>query len=419
MGVEKYKRRFIWSVIVVALAAVLVLRFGDILAFLKFVGGIIKPFIGGLVIAFIWSLPLKTLERYYFPNSENKWVKATRRPVCLLMALLILIAIVTGVLYLVIPQLYNSFKILGQALPSFARNIQRWFIDFTDGMDWAANIRREVGQTKIDWPGLIEYFVNFFGGGMSGALDSTVLMIRGALSGIVDLFISLVFAFYLLLNKERLRRQINTIAEAYFPLNFRKEFSAWYEVLIESFGSFIVGQVTDAFLLGLMMLLVMTILRFPYALMICAVIIVTALVPMVGAFLGGAVGFVMIAMLDVKQAFLFVLVFIIVQQIDNNIVYPKVVGNAIGLPGIWVFTAVMVGGSLAGAPGMLFAVPFTAGVYKMLRVKVRARHKQSREAERAAAKAGFGAAGGAACETAGEDPGEDSRGGDFSDSEED
>lgn len=382
MKKNSFKSRFLWSVIVVSVAAIAVIRFSDVLKILKLVLDVLKPFFGGVIIAFIWSLPLKALEKRYLPNSRDKRVIASRRPVCMLLSLLILLAIISGVLYLVIPQIYNSLIILGQAVPTFARQAQRWFLEVTAGMTWANDFRREIGQAKIDWPGLIQYVMDFFGGGMSGALDSTFLMIKGALSNVFGVFISLVFAAYLLLNKEKLRNQIYIVSEAYLPLKFRREFSAWYEVIVGSFASFIVGQVTDAFLLGLMMLVSMTLLHFPYALMIAAVIVVTALVPMVGAILGGAVGFLMIAMIDIKQAIFFLLLFVIIQQIDNNLVYPKVVGDAIGLPGIWVFCAVMIGGSLAGALGMLGAVPLTAGIYKMMRQKVAVRHAAKSEQER-------------------------------------
>lgn len=373
MDTSKFKGRFLWSVIVVAVAAIVVLRFQEVWNVLKLVFDILKPFFGGIIIAFIWSLPLATLERHYFPGSDKKWVKVTRRPVGLLLSLIILLLIISGVLYLVIPQVYNSVKVLGQAIPSFVRQAQGWFMDVTKEMSWAEDLRGHIGGAQIDWRGLIDYFLNFFGGGMSGALDSTVEMLRGALNNLVTVFISLVFAFYLLFNKETLTTHISHLSEAYFPLRFRREFSAWYEMIVGSFRSFIVGQVTDAFFLGLMMFVAMNIFRFPYTLMISAVIVVTALVPMVGAMLGGAVGFLMIAMIDIRQAVFFVILFIVIQQIDNNIVYPKVVGDAIGLPGIWVFTAVVIGGSLAGALGMLAAVPLTAGIYKMMKIKVSAR----------------------------------------------
>lgn len=385
MEVSNYKRRFLWSVIVLAIACIVVMRLEIIVKGLRFVGGILSPFLAGIVVAFIWSLPMKGLEKIYFPKSQSKWVKVTRRPVCLLLSLVIILAIISGVLYLVIPQIYNSFKVLGQAVPAFARNFQRWFVEITDGVVWAQDFRRQVGQAKVNWPDLIQYVMNFFGGGMNGALDSTVSALRNIANNLAELFVSLVFACYLLLSKEKLRKQIHTLSEAYLPLGFRREFSAWYEVIVSTFGNFIVGQVTDACILGLMMFTSMSLLRFPYALMISAVIIVTALVPMIGALMGGAVGFLMIAMVDIRQAIFFVLLFVIVQQIDNNFCYPKVVGNAIGLPGIWVFCGVIIGGSLAGAIGMLGAVPLGAAVYKMMREKVAVRHKARQEKEAAEA----------------------------------
>lgn len=295
----------------------------------------------------------------------------------LLLSLLVIVALLVGILWLIIPQLYDSIIVLGSGIPQLAQDLRDWLLRVTEDVAWAQDLRERIQGLTINWSDVMKQVSTFLESGLGGFLGSTYQMIQGVISNVVTFFTAVVFAANILLAKEQLKRQSSRLAKAYVHPRVRAKAREWLTVLDESFSHYITGQVTDAFFLGLMMLVAMLIFRFPYPLMISAVIMVTALVPMVGSFLGGAIGFLMIAMQDFRQAVLFVIVLLVVQQIDNNFVYPRVVGSATGLPGIWVFAAVMIGGSLGGAVGMLVSVPLAASIYKILgrRTKTRLAHQ--------------------------------------------
>ncbi len=395
------RRHYIGNVLVLAAAALLVMNFRVVLDGLRGLVSILMPFLMGIALAYIWNLPLRFLERHYFPKSTKPIVAKTRRPVTLLLSLLAIVALLAGILWLLVPQLYDSIVVLGSAIPQVTKDFQAWFLRMTENVSWAEDLRARIEAIDINWDELLKQVSTFFQSGVGGFLGSTYQMIMNVVDNVVMFFTAVVFAANVLLVKEQLKSQFSRLGKAFIPIRIRVKVREWVLVLDESFSHYITGQVTDAFLLGLMMLVAMLIFRFPYALMISAVIMVTALVPMVGSFIGGAVGFLMIAMQDFRQAVLFVLVLVVIQQIDNNFIYPKIVGDATGLPGLWVFVAVMTGGALGGAVGMLVSVPLAAAAYKILarRTKSKLAHDEHKAAlAKAAANEGSATAAGEASE---------------------
>ena len=194
------------------------------------------------------------------------------------------------------------------------------------------------------------------------------------------LFIGLFFSFYLLSGKEKYGSQFRRVVHTYCPSVESKLFEV-LDVLNNSFRSFIVGQVKDACVLGIMLAIAMMIFRMPYAGMIAVIVTVLALVPIVGALIGAVVGFVLILSVSVTKAVIFLILFLVVQQIDNNVTYPRIVGGSIGLPGIWVLAAVTIGGSAFGILGMLFFIPLFSAIYKLVQADIRRRNTGCREAD--------------------------------------
>lgn len=331
---------------------------------------IVFPLLLGGVIAYVLNLVLRQVERIYFPHSSKKLAIKTRRPVCILLSLLLIVGVFYLILLLVVPEMVRAVVLVGQSIPAVVER----------GIDWLAQngiasdeVARRLQNIQIDWKSIGENVWNYLSTGLGGVLSSTVSVVSTAVGNVVNGVVALIFAIYLLSSKERLSNQAKRICRAYLKPEWRAAGKRILDTLDESFSSFIVGQVTEAVILGTLCTVGMLLFRFPYALTIGAFVGATALIPIVGAYLGAAVGAFMILTKSPLQALLFLLFIVILQQLEGNLIYPKVVGNSIGLPGIWVLAAVTIGGGLLGIPGMLLGVPLAASAYKLLAQDVNSR----------------------------------------------
>lgn len=324
---------------------------------------IAMPLVAGCVIAYVLNLPMKWLERRYFPHSRKSIVQKSRRPVCIVLSILIVSLIIYAILRVVLPELVNAFVVIGQAVPPLAEQVVDWMVQNLDGFPKTAE---ELANLQINWNALGDTVWKYAKSGLSGVLNSTVTIVGSVVGGVINAVISLIFAIYLLAGKERLGRQAKEIVHAYVKPEWIGRGKRIVQTADATFSSFIVGQVTEAVILGSLCATGMWIFRFPYAPMIGAFIGATALIPIVGAYLGAAVGVIMIFTQDPIKALLFIVFIIVLQQLEGNLIYPKVVGSSIGLPGMWVLTAVTLGGGLLGIPGMLIGVPVAATFYKLL-----------------------------------------------------
>lgn len=363
-------RHFIFQVFILMIAALIVVHYGKVYGFIKTGIGIISPFVIGLGIAYIWNLILEPIERLLFSKNTHPKVQKIRRPVSVVLSLLIILGILALVLYLVIPQLYESFKIIGRAIPEAADGLKTWFLQITQDVSWTEDLRTSVEKLNINWGQLTSRFVEFLRGGLGGFVGSSIKIVSNVVGFFVGAFTALLFAVYILFEKETVGNQLDRVGRAYMKESHRDRIRYVLGVLDEAYSNFFKGQVLDAFIVGALLLIVMLIFRMPYAVTISVVVMVSALIPMVGAFIGGGLGFLMIAVLSIQQALVFLIVLIFVQQLEGDLIYPKIVGDSIGLPGIWVFSAVIIGGAVAGPLGMLLGVPLVAALYKILRQDV-------------------------------------------------
>lgn len=363
--------------LLLATLLILVIRYFDVL-----LGGagslwsIAAPLTMGCVIAYVLNIVLKRLEKIYFPASEKAIVKKSRRPVCIVLSLVLIVAVIYLVLLLVVPELGKTFVLMGQNIP----------VLFEQAVDWLAENSKAYPQTadalsnlEVDWNSIGEKAVNYLKAGVGGVLNSTVTIVGRVVSSVVNFVIALIFAVYILASKEKLADQAKRIIRAYVKPDWIARCKRMVVTADQTFSSFIIGQVTEAVILGTLCTIGMLIFRFPYAPMIGAFIGATALIPIVGAYLGAAVGVLMILPQDPLKAVLFVVFIIVLQQLEGNLIYPKVVGGSIGLPGIWVLAAVTVGGGLLGIPGMLLGVPTMATLYKLLARDVNERNHKKAE----------------------------------------
>ena len=294
--------------------------------------------------AYVLNLVMRALEKWYFPKSTNKLVKATKRIVCIFLSLFLIFLIAFLIFRRVIPELVDTISIMWHWIPI--------------GFDW-----NEIGKN------LFKYFTS----GVGGIVGSTISLVGTIGMGVTNFVIGLIFAIYILVNKETLARQLGKVAAAYCKPALLGRIKSVLKVADETFSSFIIGQCTEAVILGSLCILGMFIFRFPYAPMVGTFVGATALIPVVGAYLGAAVGFIMILTVSPIKAVLFIVFIVALQQLEGNLIYPKVVGSSIGLPGMWVLAAVTVGGGISGIGGMLIGVPLTATVYKLIRRDVNKR----------------------------------------------
>ena len=334
---------------------------------IKFVWGVIIPFVLGGVIAFIVNIPMRFFEEKLFDKAKakkKKWAEKLARPLSLIIALLLILGIIATVVLIVIPELGNTLLNLGKTMQDFIPKAQAWAIKtFEDNQE----IAEWIADIDFKWNEILAQGIDFLRNGASSVLGSTFEAAMSIISGVATFFIALVFACYVLVQKEKLGEQVKKLMRAFMPEDWNNIFLALGSVVNKSFTNFFTGQCLEAVILGLMFLVVMAIFRLPYALLISVLIAFTALIPIFGAFIGCGVGALLIFMVSPMKALVFIIVFLVLQQIEGNFIYPHVVGNSVGLPSIWVLVAVSVGGSLMGLAGMLIFIPITAVVYTMLR----------------------------------------------------
>ncbi len=320
------------------------------------------PLAVGCVIAYLLNIPASFYEKHYFARSRSLAIAKSRRPVCVIAALLTLAVIVVFIIALVVPQLSDCVQLLVTGLQTLAA-------------DLPARLRRfdvlpeELlsALSGINWQEKIGQAIGLLTNGLGSAMDTVLTVLSSVFSSIVTAFISVVFAIYLLMGKERLGRQFDRLITRYLKAGRQEKLRHVLSVTNDCFCRYIIGQCTEAVILGVLCIFGMMILRLPYAVMIGTLIGFTALIPIAGAYIGAGVGAFMIFMVSPMQAVVFLIFIVVLQQLEGNLIYPKVVGSSIGLPASWVFAAVTVGGGIMGIIGMLLAVPLTAVFYQLLR----------------------------------------------------
>ena len=338
-----------------------------VLEVLKFLWGLVIPFVLGGAIAFIINVPMSFLEAKLFGEDREKRGKAAKklaRPVSLLLTLALVIGVIVIVMFVLVPQLGETFKNLGDSIAIFIPKLQEWIRDFTNNN---SDVMKWVDQIEFNPDKMISWGMNLLGTGAGNVMNSTFNAVSNIISGITKFFIAFSFACYILFQKEKLHIQVRKVFFAFIP---RRKAEAALEVCsltYKIFSSFLTGQCLEAIILGSMFVVTMSILRMPYALLIGIIIAFTALIPIFGAFIGCALGTFMIFMVNPKQAVVFIILFLVLQQVEGNLIYPHVVGNSVGLPSIWVLAAVSVGGNLMGVVGMLIFIPIVSVIYTLFR----------------------------------------------------
>lgn len=326
--------------------------------------GMFSPFILGATIAFIMNVPLRPIERRLrFIRNDG-----LRRALAIVLTLVAVALVIAGVILLLVPQITETIQALIPKLTDFVLRVEAKVIAFLEAnpelLKWVSDA---TGQKPPDWADLIEKAGAILKSSISVIVTGAYSAVGGVANTLVDAVFGLVFALYCLARKEVLARQGRRILYSILPEHFSDETIRILRLTNSTFSNFISGQCLEAVILGCLFAVAMAIMKMPYIPLVSVLIAVTALVPIVGAFVGCFLGAFFILVNDPLQALIFIAMFLILQQIEGNLIYPKVVGTSIGLPGMWVLVAVTVGGDLMGVAGMLIMIPISSVLYALLR----------------------------------------------------
>lgn len=327
------------------------------------VKNIFSPFVLGAAIAFILNVPMRAFEGMLKNVKNDKW----RRVIALMLTILAVLLVLTLVFLLLIPQLVKTVQSLIPTLVEFADEVQMFFFNFLDKnpqlMNWFVN---NTDFENMDWSGFIQRMVSVLGTSVSSILSGAFSAIGKVFGAMVTFLIAIVFALYSLFQKEVLARQGRKLLYAFLPEKASDYIVRILRLANSTFSNFLSGQCVEVCILGSLFAIAMAIFRMPYIPLICVLIAVTAFIPYVGAFVGCVVGAFLIFVNDPMQAVWFVVMFLVLQQLENNLIYPRVVGTSIGLNGMWVLLAISIGGELFGVAGMFLMIPIASVIYTLL-----------------------------------------------------
>lgn len=333
---------------------------------------IVSPFVTGSIIAFILNVPMRAYERL-FKSIKNP---AFRRAVAIVFTILSVLIVLTGVCLLLLPQLAVTIIQLFSSLsglPDWIVNAAKNFLSQYPQLETWVN--QNVDIASVDWGSLVKNVVPKLGDVVSNVLSHLFTFIGSFASGVVDAFVAIVFSIYCLFNKDTLARQGRKVLYAFFPEKFSDRVIRVLRLSNVTFSNFLSGQCVEACILGSLFAVAMALFKMPYIPLICVLIAVTAFIPIVGALIGCFVGAFLIAVSDPILAIYFVILSVVLQQLENNLIYPRVVGTSIGLPGMWVLVAVSVGGAIMGVGGMFLMIPLSSVLYALFRIYTNKRLK--------------------------------------------
>lgn len=331
----------------------------NIAGFIGLVASAVAPLVLGLVLAYPLNILMSFYERHFLPASTSRIVARVRPGISLVLALLTLVVVATGIMWLVVPQLVECVKLLIDEVPVATVSLFDWLEEselITPDLVNSVNASLEA----FDWKSHVSDLASMVMSGIVGAVS-------GVVSGTATFFLAVIFSIFVLLNKKRLAIQRDLIMERYLSAQMLARVRYVLGIADDCFHRFLVGQCTEAVVLGVLCAVGMLILQLPYALMIGALTAFMALIPIVGALISGAIGAFLILMVSPVQALVFLIFIVVLQQLEGDLIYPHVVGSSIQLPGIWVLAAVTVGGGAFGIAGMFVGVPLAAVAYRLLR----------------------------------------------------
>ena len=369
---EKKIKSYFLLVAFGVLLYVVAINYRSLLLGIRYILAIVNPFIVGIVIAFIINVPMRALETGLYKKIKRKRLG---RVLSLLTTLLLLVLVLWAIFTLIFPELYSTIESIGLRVPGAIEKVMEWGDKMAEKYPQIEGyiLEAEKMLADFDWKEALSQSFKFVKNGVGGFVNTTIDFVGNLVNTVVNFGVGFVFAIYILLQKEKLASQCKQLCYALLKEEKADEVVRIGKLADRIFSSFLSGQVVEAIILGTMFFIAMSIFKFPYAMLVGVLIAVTALIPIFGSFIGLAVGAFLILMVNPMQALWFIIMFFVLQQIEGNLIYPNVVGNSIGLPGIWVLIAVSTGGSMFGIKGMLLFIPLFSLIYTLVREYVKKR----------------------------------------------
>ncbi|MGN0375672.1 MAG: AI-2E family transporter [Butyrivibrio sp.] len=384
------KKRLLYPMLLIAFAILLYLGLNNgklLSSMLKQIMAVFIPFIIGFAIAFTLNVLLRPLERLWcriWSKTKFKWPDKVKRPLCLTLCILIFIGVIFALLFMVAPEIANTVENFVAMLPEYIANLQNMWSKLQDMM---SNHGATLPDLSLSADKIMETLTPIINDNKDTLLDRTLSITGSIFSGVVNVVLAFAFSIYVLAQKEKIGARVKSIMYAFFKEEKVDKVLSVAAMTDQTFTNFIRGQLTEAVIIGILCFIGMKIFRMPYAPIISVLVGATALIPMVGAFVGTGIGAFLILLVNPVKAIWFVVFIIVLQQIEGNLIYPKVVGKSVGLPGILVLAAVTIGGNTFGLVGMLLSVPVCAVLYTLLKQATEsrlARKKAEKEALRPA-----------------------------------
>lgn len=364
---SKRTRNLMQIITYTVILILIIMNFNPIVDYLKGFLGLFSSFFVGIALAFILNNPCMAIERFINKKFNIK-KQSVVRGISIVLTYLLFAIIIILLIRFIIPQLFESIRGLIGNLGMYFNNLQSLLNEIT----------RFLEVDHIDLSELTTFISNYIDNimaSLSEVVTQVITITANIVSIVVELFLAIIFSIYFLSGKETLLKNAKKVFRTYLPAKAYDAGSYVYNIVIDVFNNFIVGQFLEAFILGALCFIGMIIFRFDYPLLISVIIGISALVPVVGAYAGGLISFMLLLLIDPTRALWFVVFLVILQQFEGNVIYPRVVGNKVGLPGIWVLLSITVGGGVGGPLGILLAVPVASVLYTLLRNDINRRNK--------------------------------------------
>lgn len=363
------KKKHIGYLALAALLVLVLMYSRQIFQALSTLWGIAFPLVIGCALAYVLNLIMIRLEKLLFSNQNNRLMNRYKSLICLVLAVVMIVLVVFFIINLVLPQLANAIAIFSASIPGFLDRL----LTTLDQIELSPLLLEQIENMFNSQTDIRDQLIRFATKGIGGVLSSASAVVGGVGNAVFGFFVAFSFAVYILAGKKKLAQQAEMIGRAFVPEKWFEQIKLVLFTADETFSSFIVGQFTEAVILGTLCMVGMLLLRIPYASAVGVFMGATALIPVFGAWIGAAVGVLLILAVSPVKAVVFLIFVVILQQTENNLIYPRVVGTSIGLPGIWVLAAITVGAGIGGIAGMMISVPLAATAYKLFRAVVKHR----------------------------------------------
>lgn len=372
MDLKKLDRLIIKYILIITVLVLMIFNFNNLLGILKWIWSGFANIVYAAMLAYVINIIMSRVERL-LEKINQPMVKKLKRPLSLILSLLIIILIFYSLINLIVPEFLRATQVLTRTIPVYFEDIQVFLEGFFEDIP---SVSSAIASLEIDWKTMFSNVLSFAGNGIGNVIGTTFNFVSLVTNRLFNFLMIFIFAIYLLLDKERFKRLYYRLIRIYLSEKQQRHLNRALLIIHQSFSSFIGGQCIEAVILGSLCALGMSILRLPYAIMIGILVGAINIIPVVGAYVGGAVGVFMVFTVSPRQAIIFLVYLVILQQFESNIIYPRVVGNSVGLPGVYVLASVMVFGTLAGIPGMFLGIPIVASIYKLSRIYIEYKEKK-------------------------------------------